>query len=108
MIKVAVLLEKCDEGGFAASVPTLPGCFSEGETVEEALANIAEAIELHLEPVEDDLIVDDEILVKELIWDRARPNQQPTEGQPRAASDPGSSPEIHPSGLHAAGLTLDQ
>lgn len=66
MIKIAVVLEKCEEGGFAASVPTLPGCYSQGDTVEEAMENIAEAIELRLEPVEDDLIVDDEAIVKEL------------------------------------------
>ncbi|MBW2625611.1 MAG: type II toxin-antitoxin system HicB family antitoxin [Deltaproteobacteria bacterium] len=36
-------------------VPALPGCISEGDTREDALANIHEAIELYLEPVEDDL-----------------------------------------------------
>jgi predicted RNase H-like HicB family nuclease len=35
-------------------VPALPGCISEGETREEALRNIREAIELYLEAVEDD------------------------------------------------------
>ena len=35
-------------------MPSLPGCISEGKTRDEALANIREAIELHLEPVEDD------------------------------------------------------
>ena len=34
---------------------SLPGCISEGDTRDEALANIKEAIELYLEPVEDDL-----------------------------------------------------
>jgi len=34
----------------------LPGCISEGNTVEKAIKNIKEAIELYLEPVEDDLI----------------------------------------------------
>lgn len=36
------------------SVPSLPGCISEGETREDALANIREAIEPYLEPVDDD------------------------------------------------------
>lgn len=38
-----------EEGGYAVTVPTLPGCFTQGETVEEALAMAREAIELHLE-----------------------------------------------------------
>ena len=50
-----VLLEPSDEGGFTAIVPSLPGCISEGDTKEEALKNIREAINLYLEPVEDDL-----------------------------------------------------
>ena len=52
-----VVLEASDEGGFTVSVPSLPGCISEGETREEALTNIREAIELYLQPVEDDLPV---------------------------------------------------
>lgn len=41
-------------GGSAALVPSLPGCISEGDTREEALRNIEEAIRLYLEPVDDD------------------------------------------------------
>lgn len=37
------------EGGYFVQCPALPGCYSEGETVEEAQANIREAIELVLE-----------------------------------------------------------
>ena len=44
-----------DDGGFTVTVPALPGCISEGDTREEALTNIREAIELYLEPVDDDL-----------------------------------------------------
>lgn len=57
-------LERVDEGGYTVYVPSLPGCISEGETKEEAMANIKEAIELYLEPVEDDLTLspDHEIL----------------------------------------------
>ena len=50
-----VVLEPSEEGGYSVRVPGLPGCLSEGDTREEALANIREAIELYLEPVEDDL-----------------------------------------------------
>lgn len=49
-----IILEPSEEGGFSAVVPSLPGCISEGDTREEAMANIREAIALYLEPVEDD------------------------------------------------------
>jgi predicted RNase H-like HicB family nuclease len=54
-MKLQVVLEPSEEGGFTVSVPSLPGCISEGETREEALRNISEAIDLYLEPVDDDL-----------------------------------------------------
>ena len=54
-MKLKVVLEPSDEGGFTASVPALPGCVSEGNTREEALLNIREAIELYLEPDDHDL-----------------------------------------------------
>jgi predicted RNase H-like HicB family nuclease len=54
-MKLQVVLEPSEEGGFTVSVPSLTGCISEGETREEALRNIREAIELYLEPVDDDL-----------------------------------------------------
>jgi len=53
-MKLKIILEPSEEGGYTAIVPALPGCISEGDTREEALANIQEAIELYLEPVEDD------------------------------------------------------
>jgi len=53
-MNLTVILEPSDEGGFTVLVPALPGCISEGNTRDEALANIKEAIELYLEPVEDD------------------------------------------------------
>jgi len=54
-VKLRVVLEPSDEGGYTALVPALPGCVSEGDNREEALTNIQEAIRLYLEPVEDDL-----------------------------------------------------
>ncbi len=53
-MKLKIILEPSDEGGYTVYVPSLPGCISEGDNKEEALANIKEAIELYLEPVEDD------------------------------------------------------
>ena len=43
-----------DEHGFHAFVPALPGCHSFGDTVEEAQANIHEAMELHVEAMIED------------------------------------------------------
>ena len=54
-MQLKILLEPSEDGGFTALVPCLPGCVSEGDTREEALSNIREAIELYLEPVEDDI-----------------------------------------------------
>ncbi len=51
-MNIKVLIEKGDDGYFAASVPSLKGCWSQGKTREEALSNIREAIELYLEPDE--------------------------------------------------------
>jgi len=65
-MRLKVVLEPSDEGGYTIYVPSLPGCISEGETVEKALENIQEAIELYLESVEDDLILEDNVLMKEI------------------------------------------
>jgi predicted RNase H-like HicB family nuclease len=53
-MKFQIVLEPGDEGGFTAIVPSLPGCISEGRNRDEALKNIQQAIELYLEPVDDD------------------------------------------------------
>ena len=51
--KASVLIEK-DEHGYYARCPELKGCQSQGATIEDALANIREAIELYLETLPDD------------------------------------------------------
>jgi predicted RNase H-like HicB family nuclease len=65
-MKLKVVLEPSDEGGFTVYVPSLPGCISEGETLEEAMANIREAIELYLEE-EEPLGLPDKAQVRELL-----------------------------------------
>ena len=65
-MKIKVVLEPSEEGGYTAYVPSLPGCISEGEDVKEALANISEAIGLYLELTEDDLVSSEHALVKEI------------------------------------------
>lgn len=48
-MKYTVVLERESDGGFVVSVPVLPGCISQGNSREEALANIREAVELYVE-----------------------------------------------------------
>lgn len=47
-MKIKIIVHEADEGGYWAEVPGLPGCFSQGETREELMANIREAIEGYL------------------------------------------------------------
>lgn len=49
-MQLKVILEPSEEGGYTVFVPALPGCVSEGETLDEAKRNILEAIHLYLEP----------------------------------------------------------
>lgn len=67
-MRFKVILEPClEDGGYTVYVPALPGCISEGDTEEEALHNIQEAIDLYLETVEDDHLVSEGALVRELV-----------------------------------------
>jgi predicted RNase H-like HicB family nuclease len=52
-MRIKIILEPSGEGGYTVIVPALPGCVSEGNTREEAIKNIHEAIELYLEQAED-------------------------------------------------------
>jgi predicted RNase H-like HicB family nuclease len=65
-MKIKVVLEPSEDGGYTAHVPSLPGCISEGESVQEALANITEAIALYMEPVDDDFVPSGNALVQEI------------------------------------------
>ena len=44
-MKVKVVLHEAEEGGFWAEVPAIPGCATQGETFQELLANLYEAVE---------------------------------------------------------------
>lgn len=58
-MKYKIALQRSDEG-YSASVPGLPGCWSQGATEAEALANIREAIREYLS-VRDELLSDSEV-----------------------------------------------
>ncbi len=53
-MKYTVVLEKDEDGIYVATVPALPGCISEGHTVEDALTNIKEAIQGFIDDMKSD------------------------------------------------------
>jgi predicted RNase H-like HicB family nuclease len=55
-MELTIILEVQEEGGYTVYVPSLPGCISQGDTREEAITNIKEAIELYLESDTNELI----------------------------------------------------
>ena len=54
VLKYDVVFEEQEVGGYTVTVPSLPGCISEGDTFEEAKTNIAEAITAYLESLAKD------------------------------------------------------
>ncbi len=62
--RYTVIVEKEEEGGYHVFCPTLPGCHTQSETIEEGIQNIREAIEPYLETlVEDGLPIPEEDIV---------------------------------------------
>ena len=53
-MEYTVVLHKAEDGGYWAEVPALEGCYSQGETVEETITNVKEAIEVHIEALKED------------------------------------------------------
>lgn len=63
-----IIIEPQDEGGYTAYVPKLPGCVSEGETYDETMENIKEAIELYVETLKErnEVIITDDTHISEI------------------------------------------
>ena len=53
-MQYSVVMHKSEEGEFWVDVRALPGCYSQGESVDESLQNVTEAIELYLEVLRDE------------------------------------------------------
>jgi predicted RNase H-like HicB family nuclease len=66
-MRLKVVLEPSDEGGYTVFVPALRGCISEGDSREEALLNIREAIELYLDLTDEEISISAEAEVEELV-----------------------------------------
>ena len=54
VLSYRVFLKKEPEGGYTVTVPTLPGCFTYGETIEKSIKMAKEAIELYIESLQED------------------------------------------------------
>ncbi len=65
-MRFKVVLDPSDEGGYTVYVPSLPGCISEGDSIDEAVKNIREAIALYLAPIEEEPNPVDHLLVREV------------------------------------------
>lgn len=63
-MRIRVIVHKAEEGGFWAEVPSIPGCATQGETMEEIEANLREAIEgcLSADVDEPVLQLDDQVI----------------------------------------------
>jgi predicted RNase H-like HicB family nuclease len=53
-MEYTVIVHEAEEGGYWVEVPSLPGCFSQGETLDKSLRNIRKAIESHIEALQED------------------------------------------------------
>lgn len=69
--KRTILLYPDEDGYIIAEVPSLPGCFSQGKTKKEAVENIQEAIDLHIEVLQErgELIPEDNIEVTSIFYE---------------------------------------
>lgn len=67
-----VIIEQDEDGVFIASVPAIPGCHSQGETYEEVISNIKEAIGLCLEVAKENKTYGAKIDWGEIIGDKTR------------------------------------
>ncbi len=57
-MRIQTIVHEAEEGGYWAEVPALPGCVSQGETLEDVTSNIREAIEAYLSVPADDIPAD--------------------------------------------------
>ena len=53
-MKIKIVLEKDEDGWFVTTCPSLPGCISQGRTEKQALKNMKEAIQLHVNALAQD------------------------------------------------------
>jgi len=64
-MEYTVVLHNAEEGGYWAEVPALEGCYSQGETVEETVKNVKEAIQAHIIALQEEgmQLPEDQIMI---------------------------------------------
>jgi predicted RNase H-like HicB family nuclease len=65
-MKLKAIIHEAEEGGYWAEIPAVPGCATQGETFEELLLNIYEAVEACLSVDVDDVEITDDARVMEI------------------------------------------
>lgn len=65
-MKFTVLIHEAEEGGYWAEVPALPGCVSQGDSLDELIANVREAVEGYLAEPDNLYIPDNNVRVVEI------------------------------------------
>ena len=65
-MKIKIVIHKAEEGGYWAEVPAIPGCFTQGDTWEELLQNVYEAIDACLSVEIEDIKLTPEDKVLEI------------------------------------------
>ncbi|MEL6353138.1 MAG: type II toxin-antitoxin system HicB family antitoxin [Cyanobacteria bacterium J06627_28] len=75
-MRYPVVLHKDSDSDYGVTVPDLPGCFSAGTTIDEALDNAAEAIECHIEG----LLIDEEVIPAPVAIELHKEQPEFTEG----------------------------
>ncbi len=53
-MEYTVIMHPAEESGYWAEIPALPGCYSQGETLEEVMENVKEAVESHVDALKQD------------------------------------------------------
>ncbi|MBW1678285.1 MAG: type II toxin-antitoxin system HicB family antitoxin [Deltaproteobacteria bacterium] len=53
-MEYTVVMHPAEEGGYWAEIPALPGCYSQGETLDEVMENVKEAVESHIDALKQD------------------------------------------------------
>lgn len=66
-MKLKVIIYEAEEGGYSAKVPAIPGCITEGDTFEELLQNLYDAVDGCLSVAAEDVSVEENARIMEIV-----------------------------------------